>query len=287
MDRKCRTSGEKQHPFGGLQWFLMSFAVIALGMVVTAGRTDGGSEMEGQDSICVALFKEYVERGVRVYEGDLLAASQIIASRGRTSGFWKHILAELRRGDSRTEVACVRILGRMLEGDAQAREVLRIKKERPNEIGAMVSVCVGDEVVKELISRASEVERDSVRYYMIALAASRAHEAKHLFSQVLADDKRPQYDTTAKFYSAIALSQLGDEIGVVWLIEHLQDRTGSVFSAWPEGTLSRNVSDCCQVALRRISGRSELRTASEWTHWWSSSKNDFKPVRTIRIISVL
>ncbi len=77
------------------------------------------------DAICAALFREYIAGPHMIPTEDVLAASDLIASRGRTTGFWNSVLEGMRSAKGWDEALCVRILGKMLEDDAQAREILR------------------------------------------------------------------------------------------------------------------------------------------------------------------
>lgn len=271
--------------FGGLGTVLacVRIAVHVWGIECTGANGLAG----GEDRLCGTLFEEYVVSAAWVRDSDLEAVCQIIASRGRESGFWTRVLAELRKGNKKTEMASVKILGKMLEADAYARDALEVQREKPDEIGAFVTYYLGDEVIDELIARASSGDCSHLREYVVAMARSGSQAGKGLFLDVLQSRGSATYGGTEEFYAAVGLSQLGDPVGVTWLIDHCEDRVGSVFSVWPEGTLSRNVDACSQAALKAISGRDGLRKASEWQNWWNSVKENFKPARRVRIVSVL
>lgn len=137
------------------------------------------------DEISQQLFDTYLARRGKINVSTFRAAAHIVAERGRMIGFWKTILAELQKGDENSEVGCVYVLGKMLAVDAHARDVMRREKET-GEIGQWrPSVCLGPEVVQELVRRGQQTERSRVDQYAIALARARVAEATEFFRMIL------------------------------------------------------------------------------------------------------
>src|SRR5262249_7608021 len=77
------------------------------------------------DEITQQLFEQYVAQQGKINTESVMAATHLVAERGRESGFWKNVLAELRRNNHHSEIGCVRVLGKMLATDAAARDVIR------------------------------------------------------------------------------------------------------------------------------------------------------------------
>src|SRR5262245_15481321 len=111
------------------------------------------------DRLCELLFAEYLSRPVKVGEDTILAAELIVAERGRETGFWKTVLAELKKGNQSNEVQCVRVLGRMLAADASARTAMQRQKETGETSARVPSVFLGPEVVAELLERGKKADR--------------------------------------------------------------------------------------------------------------------------------
>lgn len=266
--------------FGRLR-FATAVACLLMTRVVLA--QDGEA-----DDVTRHLFQSYVARQVKVNTSSILAATHLVAERGRESGFWKEVLAELKRNNEQSELGCVRVLGKMLAIDAAARDVLRRQKET-GEISAWVaSVRLGPEVVTELIERGQKADRNHVDHYTIALARARVAEANGFFESILRNSEIAQaappvvatprrqetaparipYDESTRFHAAVGLAQLGDLRGIDWLIASCEYSQGSVWHAWPRSPgQSGSLSPCCVAALQDLSGNRNLTTKAEWEAW--------------------
>jgi hypothetical protein len=111
------------------------------------------AQNQPEDEISKLLFEAYLNGPRKTNTSTVMAASHIVAERGRMSGFWRDVLAELSSGDEHSEVNCVRILGNMLATDAAARDAIRRQKET-GEVSAWIpSVHIGPEVVEDLLKR--------------------------------------------------------------------------------------------------------------------------------------
>ena len=93
---------------------------VAMAFFGTADAQD-----QTNDELTRQLFEQYVARRAKINTDSILAATHLVAERGRVSGFWRNILAELQRNDEQSEIGCVRVLGKMLATDALARDALR------------------------------------------------------------------------------------------------------------------------------------------------------------------
>lgn len=236
---------------------------------------------EQPDAICKALFDEYIVRVSKIPGDDITAAIQLIASRGRERGFWRTVLAELKADNEQSEVGCVRILGRMLEVDATARDVIQRERET-GDVGQWIArVCLDEEVVDVLLARADAADRFRLPHYLVALARSRDPRVTGLFLKVIQGKHEEGFMEGAQFHAALGLAERGDRAGVEWLIAHVEDQLGDVFYARPAGASRQNVGVCCVAALRVLSGEAELETAVEWQAWWFKAKADFKPARHV------
>ena len=71
---------------------------------------------EHPDDISQQLFETYIARGGMVNASTRTAAEQIVAERGRDSGFWRTILKELQKGEEGSEVGCVHVRGGLTAG---------------------------------------------------------------------------------------------------------------------------------------------------------------------------
>ncbi len=134
----------------------------------------GAADAQDQtnDELTRQLFEQYVARRGKINTDSILAATHLVAERGRVNGFWRNILAELQRNDEQSEIGCVRVLGKMLATDALARDALRRQNET-GEVSAWVpTVCISPEVVTELLERAQQADRFKIDHYTIALVRS-------------------------------------------------------------------------------------------------------------------
>jgi len=227
----------------------------------------GQGRSEHPDDISQQLFETYIARGRMVNTSTRMAAAHIVAERGRASGFWRTVLKELQKGDEGSEVGCAHVLGKMLAVDARARDVIRREKETGQIRSWSAAVCLGPEVVQELIRRGQKTERFRVDHYAIALARARVPEATEFFQMILRDEVGRGQDS-AKFHAAVGLAQLGEADGFVWLIAHSDNIQGHVSNAWPSRmSEAKNLGGCCGAALRQVSGE-DLKTKQDWESWW-------------------
>jgi hypothetical protein len=230
------------------------------------------------------LFEAYLNGPRKLNTSSVMAASTLVADRGRASGFWKVVLAELQSNDEHSEVHCVRILGNMLAADAAAREAIRRQKETGEVSASIQAVHLGPEVVQVLLDRAAAADRLRVDHYAIALARAAAPEARDWFAAIIAQRRAApfapavgdvpsgfQHLDSTRFHAAVGLAQLGDPQGIEWLIAHSEDPNGYVEHARPYGAGSGGSFDtCCTAALRQLSGNRALTTQAEWQAWRKS-----------------
>lgn len=245
-------------------------------------KLPAGEVTNQPDQLCQMLFDAYIARPVMVNASTGKAASHIVAERGRNMGFWKIVLRELQSGQA-SETGCVSVLGRMLAIDAAARDVLRREKEtgRINQWAA--SVCLGPEVVKELIARGTAADRFCVDYYAEALLRARVPEASDFFRMILRDDTARYYMDDAKFHAAVGLAQLGEPDGFDWLIKNCEDPFPSVSRALPSQVSNNKLATCSVAALRDLSGEENLKSKHEWESWWDSVDKRSLPKSPVRM----
>ncbi len=220
------------------------------------------------DRLCQMLFDEYVVGTGKIDSSLELAASQIVAARGRGRGFWRDVLRELQKDDEKSELGCVRVLGKMLELDADARDLIRRQEETGEVFQQEASIFVGSEVVAALIARGEKADRFRVDHYAIALARARLPDACGLFRAILQDDTGKHYMESAKFHAAVGLAQSGEGAGFEWLIQNSANSTSTVSNAWPRRAPSLNLDACCIAALQQLSGKDDLRTPQDCEAWW-------------------
>ena len=244
-----------------------SVLAALLALTAAAAAWQGGQE---PDRLCQMLFDEYIVRSGMINSATRTAAAHIVAERGRASGFWRDVLGELRKCDERTEIACVHLLGKMLEIDASARDALRRTQETGEVAQREPSILLGAEVVVELIARGAKADRFRARHYAIALARARVPEARGLLRRLL-DDSGERLPDGDKFHAAVGLAQLGEPAGFEWLIANSDNPTPTVANAWPRLVPSLNLDVCCLAALRDLSARGDLHTRPEWQAWWQQT----------------
>lgn len=220
------------------------------------------------DPLCQMLFDTYIARQGKINTSTIMAASHIVAERGRNTGFWKIVLRELQRGQDQSEVGCVRVLGKMLAIDAAARDAIRRETETGQVGQWAASVCLGPEVVKELITRGSAADRFRVDHYAIALLRARVPDTTEFFRMILRDDNGQHYLAGTKFHAAVGLAQIGEPDGFAWLIKHSEDPLPTVSNAWPSRVSNLNLDTCSVAALRDLSDEKNLRSKQEWESWW-------------------
>jgi len=253
-------------------------------LVGVVGLVTAQEAQREPDRICKLLFDTYVARRGKVNTETVMAASHIIAERGRNNGFWRDVLRELQEGNDESEIGCVRILGEMLSVDALARDVIQREKET-GEVGQwFASVCLGGEVVDELISRGRKADRFRLEHYVIALAWARVPEAADFFRTILADDDGKHYTLTAKFHAALGLAQLGQPDGYEWLIAKSSESPGTVAMAWPSGISGSNLGTCCGAALQHLAGPEGLTDPADWKKWRGQADKDSLPKGPVDIV---
>jgi hypothetical protein len=252
------------------------------------------------DQLSKLLFEEYLDGPRKVNTTTILAASTIVADRGRGTGFWKDVLAELQSGDGHSEVNCVRILGNMLADDAGARDAIRRQKETGEVSASVPTVYLGPEVAAELLERGKKADRHRIDHYVIALVRARVPEARGFFTTIL-DERRPipagvpfgvdvpdgfHHNDGTRFHAAVGLAQLGDPAGYDWLIANCEDPNGFVQHARPYFAERSDIGACCRAALRQLSGdkptTSHLATRAEWEAWWRPVDLDDLKGRAVR-----
>lgn len=253
---------------------LTVFAVLILctcsplGAVEVAAPVIDPTSSGQPDELCQELLTKYVLTQGKINQNEVDAACDLLAYRGRTRGFWLPVLEELKKGNAGSEMACIRILGLMLEGDASARSILASGEET----AVLQFVCLPDEVVPELILRAEK--RDPVLdLYIIALARSRDERCKDFFTRILNDSPRT-YSDSNKFHAAAGLANLNDPAGVEWMIANCERSTADVWHASPARI--RSLDTNCVLALRSVSNNSGLTTRSDFETWWKEVPKPFK-----------
>jgi hypothetical protein len=261
------------------RWIAMLLAAL-VSVPVAAG-----AEEREPDQISKLLFEAYLNGPRKINSETILAASVIVADRGRRSGFWKEVLAELKSGDEHSEVHCVRILGNMLADDAAARELIRRQKELGEVSASIPAVYLGPEVVAELLERGTRADRNRIDHYVIALARAQAPQARDFFTMVL-QQKQPippgtplgvdvpdgfRYGDGPRLHAAVGLAHLGEPAGYEWLIANCEDPNGWVQHARPHfADRSGSIGTCCRAALWQLAGKRkrELITRAQWQDWW-------------------
>jgi hypothetical protein len=251
------------------------------------------------------LFEQYVAQQGKINTESVMAATHLVAERGRETGFWKNVLAELRRNNQQSEIGCVRVLGKMLATDAAARDVIRRRKETGEVSAWAASVCLGPEVVTDLLEHGRKADRVRIDHYTIALARARVPQARDFFKSILRatadqtspsttqptpgrDTKapiinpdqaravdsasaRPYHSESTRFHAAVGLAQLGDSEGIDWLIANCEFSQGTVMNAWPKGSPpGGDLRTCCLEALRHLSGERSRTSKAEWAAWSKS-----------------
>lgn len=265
---------------------LLTVVVLVSGIAVAQDRQ--------ADEITQQLFQQYVARQGKIDSESVMAATHLVAERGRETGFWKNVLAELNRNDERSEIGCVRVLGKMLATDAAARDAIRRQKET-GEVSAWAAIVfLGAEVVTDLLEHSRNADRFRIDHYTIALARARAPEARDFFKSILhatpvhaapiktlpnqnqakaADSAptRPYHLESTRFHAAVGLAQLSDSEGIDWLIANCEFGQRTVMYAWPQGfPPGGDLSTCCLGALRHLSGEHSRTSKAEWAAWSKS-----------------
>jgi len=260
---------------------LLSTAALLLifGLRVSAQTPEGKP-----DQICQLLFDAYIVRRGKINTSTIMAASHIVAERGRNTGFWRNVLSELQKGNEESEIGCVCVLGKMLSIDAAARDVIRRENETGEVFQWSASVCLGPVVVEELIARGKKADRFRVNHYAIALARARFLKASDFFQMILRDDNGKHYMPTAKFHAAVGLAQVGDSAGFEWLIANSGDPLPKISNAWPSGVHNLNLDTCCQAALQSLSGEKGLKNRVDWERWWKEVDKRSLPKGHVRIV---
>ena len=279
------------------RWIVLVLLALAMSVPRIATAQD-----PSPDELSQMLFDAYLARPGKINTSTVMAASQIVADRGRETGFWKNVLAELQTDDEHSEVACVRILGNMLATDAAARDALRRQKET-GEIGAWIpSVRLGQEVAQELLKRANKSDRFRVDHYTIALARAKVPEAREFLAAILTARRGPAVEEagaresapmgfyhleSTRFHAAVGLAQLGDGAGIDWLVAHCEEINGHVSHARPYGASpGGSLGSCCVASLQQLSERRELTTKAEWEAWAKTADKTLLTSRSVPLLDL-
>lgn len=248
---------------------LLFVAVIAQGCSVVFASSEA---QRGPDAICQTLFQEYIVRGGKIPTNDILAATELIVSRGRPTGFWRPVLEGLRKVKGWDEIRYVRILGMMLGDAAFARKNL----SRESQMGGVFAL--PEEVVPELISRA---EKASDQYildaYILAFARARDPRAKELLMRLVKGADEGANWPSVKYHAAVGLAELGDSGGVEWLVAHSDDAVPDVRWGRPENTTSHQLSSVAIRSLQILSGNAAVTTKAEFEAWWKVAAAGWAP----------
>lgn len=279
--------------------------LILCGIVVLVSGATAAQDQQA-DEITRQLFEQYVARQGKINTESVIAATHLVAERGRGTGFWKNVLKELKRNNQQSEIGCVRVLGKMLATDAAARDAIRRRNETGEVSAAFAIVCLGPEVITALLERGRKADRYRIDHYTIALARARVPEARDFFQSILHTSgdqltlsenvQPPRRDTTktpitspdpatgadsaptrlyhlesTRFHAAVGLAQLGDSEGIDWLIANCEFSQGTVMNARPQGAArGGDLSACCAEALRHLSLEHARTSQAEWAAWSKS-----------------
>jgi len=239
------------------------------------------------DAICQALFQEYIVRSGKISTSDELAAAELIASRGRTTGFWKPVLEGLRTVKGWDEIRYVRILGLMLAADAHARD--NIKSGQASKMQMISIVALPKEVVPELISRAeTAISAESGSYvgdaYTLALARARDPRAKEFLQRMVKSENHGGNWQSVKFHAALGLAELGEPVGMEWLIAHSDDDSDGIVWGRPQYASRQQLSLAVVAALQVLSGQPALSTKTEFQAWWKTAAATFAPKSHVSLV---
>ena len=254
--------------------------LVIINLVFTMSAVAGPEAPKEPDPICQALFQEYIVRSGKVPTEDILAATELIASRGRATGFWKPVLEGLRKVSGWDEIRYVRILGKMLEQDAVARDYIKAGGEPQ----ADAIVYLPADIVPELISRAEKAEEYPVDAYVIALVRARDSRAKDFFQRMLESEKHGGGWSSIKFHAALGLAELGDPSGMQWLITHSDDDSPGIINGRPESASRQNLSSSVMVSLQILSGRRDFKTKTEFEEWWKTAEATWSPKNHVYLV---
>lgn len=236
------------------------------------------------DILCSLLFDNYL-RGAKINTDDVNAAIQLVASRGRHTGFWRTVLAEFElsfdsedwrsRSVGRNSLA---VLSKMLGNDGATRwEHAQRQRgvEMPPSAIARSARRLGPEVLDRVIARGRQADSHSIDSYVMAVR--NAHDPRgnqflldvlhnpHDSGRGLADIFRGSWQD-AQFHAAIGLAELGNQEGVKWLI-------------------AQSESADYRKALADLTGQPATMNKTQWEHWWMQNKNGFVPVRRVSLRS--
>lgn len=234
------------------------------------------------ECLCDILFSRYIQGGKNTSH-TVVAAIELLTRHGRRNGYWRTVLDELRKGNRSSERRCVTVLGKMLAIDAQGRAFLALSDKEQRRVASAPSVALDEEVVLELLKRAQQADRLLLDFYVIALARAHDGRTRGFFTDIVSSRAGVHHDASTRFHAAVGLAQLGDEKGVEWLIDYLDD-TSSVFHAWPPGFADYNLGTCCSRALLSLTQQTDLFSKAAWRKWWDSARDGFFPKHPLVLI---
>ncbi|MBN1258007.1 MAG: hypothetical protein JXA52_09925 [Planctomycetes bacterium] len=245
--------------------------VVALGNAPLEEPTE---EAQVVDPLCEELFEQYLRANI-INQKLVLAACTIIADRGRSTGYWQNVYAEMLLDGSKTKYHCLAILEKILRVDG----TIRFNEQRPAFEKKIMKwtpqpTVIGEDVIATLISMCQDAEPIVVDPYLIALVHAFTPEAKDLFIKILTENL---YSASSKFYAAVGLAQLGEPAAFEWLIKY-SGHDLVLYSRCPESAQGNTLGDFCKAALRKLSlqDKKGTRTPKEWEAWWQEVKNGYR-----------
>lgn len=247
---------------------ILILATILLALLIPIYGSSVSVPFDNPDTLSQQLFDTYIITSSKANANTVNSAIEIIADRGYNSGFWRNVFSEYKKFDHQTEINCVHILGKMLATDAIAYDRSMMSKEERDQFQNVTHVTLKPEVIDTILSRAKDTDDSFIRRFcLIALAQARNEKASNFMLQIIQDKDKFSYLDT--FYAAVGLAQLGDGRGYEWLIANCDRTDDAIWGYRPLGSPSKNLNDCCVIALQTLTNKRELKTKIEWQQWWN------------------
>jgi hypothetical protein len=234
------------------------------------------------DLVCEALLREYVFNTGKIESRSVNAATDLLATRGRSKEFWRVVLRHFKEAGAKDRglqsSRLLTVLTIMLEYDGRARWLLA----RPDELrqSAWVpEIKLSEDVLDTIIERARAADRSQLDAHVIAVVVAHDPRAKAFLKTILeANDQR--IDQGTRFHAAVGLAELGETDGFRWLVE--ANPSGEVWSA-PH--LEARTGGCLESRVHALNDLTGLDKTSieEWQAWWKTHRGPVAATGRVRL----
>jgi hypothetical protein len=290
---------------------LVFLAICSAPARIAAAQPQPLQNEPAADVVTERLFREYVVGRGRIPTASVNAAIELIAARGINPPFIKTVLTEFEKscegGDSARTIRrnLLEMISKMLAAEGSRRwHYEEARHTRSGELSAAIVtpgpspdsdklLYAESEMLSRLIARGRQADRHEIDAFALAVRQAHHPQGKEFLLDVLRNppDSRGKWPDNvggawldAKFHAAVGLAELGEHVGVEWLIEQSRSNdfgVGSMsvsLSCAPHHKATRgNLRESCLHALADLLGQPATDRTAPLVAWWTANKSRFEP----------